>query len=61
MADDLLLMRESLLSWCYELGVSGDMKAARLFLKSSSEKRSHTLIQNQETLHTDKPVKLSQM
>lgn len=46
--DDMLLMRERLLSWCYKLGVSGDMKAARLFLETASPKKPDTTINNQQ-------------
>ena len=44
----MLLMRERLLSWCYKLGINGDMKAARLFLETSVSKSAGTSIQTQQ-------------
>ncbi len=44
----MLFMRERLQLGRYKLGVSGDRKAARLFLETFTDKRSHTLIQNKQ-------------
>ncbi|GEO12137.1 hypothetical protein SAE01_46330 [Segetibacter aerophilus] len=41
-------MRERLLSHCYKFATNGDMKAARLFLEVTSEKRPKTSIRNQQ-------------
>jgi hypothetical protein len=46
--EDMVLMRERILSWCYKAAINGDMKAARLFLETSKGSQPDTLIQNQQ-------------
>lgn len=36
--EELTLMREKMLSVCYQYGIRGDMKAAKLFLEATAEK-----------------------
>jgi hypothetical protein len=46
--EDMLLMRERILSWCYKAAINGDMKAARLFLETSDDRHPHTVIKKQQ-------------
>jgi hypothetical protein len=46
--EELLVMREKMISMCYQYGINGDMKAARLFLESTTDKRDQTYNKNEQ-------------
>gem|GEM_PF-3152645 len=47
--EELAVMRDKMLSLVYQHGITGDMKAARLFLEATAEKQHHTYNRNEQT------------
>jgi hypothetical protein len=46
--EELIILREKMISVCYQQGIGGDMKAARLFLEATEHKKSRDYIKNEQ-------------
>lgn len=46
--EELIVMREKMISMCYQYGIKGDMKAARLFMECTGERKEKTCNRNEQ-------------
>ncbi len=47
-ADELIIMREKMISIVYQYGIRGDMKAARLFMECTADRKEKTYNRNEQ-------------